>query len=894
MAWYTRLRNLLRGEQLSREIDREMAFHLAEKADELEAAGMSRRAAVREARRRFGNYGMQKERTRDADLFAWLESLAKDLRYATRTLRASPAFTGVAILSLALGIGANTAVFSLVDAVVLRALPVQHPEELVQVRQGEGADKFDYFTNPIWEQLRDRQDMFRGVFAFGNVDFNLVETGEQRLAHGQWVSGDYFSTLGVRALLGRPLTRADDYRGCPGIAAVSHGFWQTALGGDPDAIGRSILLDGHPIAVVGVIDPRFSGLDVGWRVQIFAPLCAQAVITGRNSLDQRSTWYLRVIGRPKVGLTEAQLNARLAALSPAVFENTLPPGWAASQKKQYLARSIGVRSSLDALSSLRKSYAHALGVLMAMVGVVLLIACANVANLMLARATARQREMAVRVALGAGRGRLVRQLFTESLLLSLSGATLGLLFARWGSRLLVTMISTSDSPVELDLALDPRLLAFTTAAAVATGILFGLAPAWRATRVDPQTAMKAQGRGVAEGHSRLSLGKLLVVAQVALSLILVSGAGLLLGTFRKLATLDTGFRTDDVLIVYTNLRGGRELHDDARLLSNGILDALRSVPGVRSASSSTLTPIGGSAWNDQVVVEGHTAASIDDELVYMNAVSDGYFATMSSNLVAGRDFGPRDTPTSPKVAVINETMAKRFFAGRSALGQTFRTRRGDGFSPPVEVVGIVRDAKYRTLREAPEPTAFYAANQDTSFGTYAAYELRTSGDPLAFAGAAKAAIARVAPRASLQLTTLQRQVSESLTRERLLATLSGFFGALALLLATIGLYGIMTYTVARRRNEIGIRIALGAARSRVIRLVLGEVGRMVALGLLLGVAGALAATRLVTSLLYGLNPNDAPTLVASAVLLAAVAVLAGYLPARRAARVDPVTALREE
>ena len=893
MGWYARLRNLARDNGLSRDLDREMAFHIAERTDDLVARGMSLHAAEREARRRFGNYGMQKERARDANLISWLDTLAKDVRYAARTLRASPAYTGVAILSLALGIGANTAIFSLMDAVVLRSLPVRHPEELVRVKEGR-SDGSDYFTNPIWEQLRDHQDVFSGAFAVGSTSFNLADAGEERRAEGLWVSGDFFSTLGVRAVAGRTLARSDDFRGCPGVAAVSHSFWLNVLRGDPAAIGKRIALDGHAIEVVGVIDPGFFGVDVGRRIQVYAPLCSQALITGTNSLDHRSTWYLRIVGRPKPALGLAQVRARLGSLSPAIFERTLPSGWSAEQRRDYLARRLDVSPSLAALSGLRRTYARALAVLMAMVAVVLLIACANVANLMLARATARQREMAVRVALGAARGRLVRQLFTESLLLSLCGATLGLLFARWGSHLLVTMLSTSERTVDLDLALDLRVLAFTTAAAIATGILFGLAPAWRATRVDPQTAMKAQGRGVAEGHSRLSVGKMLVVAQVALSLVLVAGAGLLLGSFRTLATLDPGFRTTNVLVIYANLRAGGRDKGDHHAMQRHILDRLRALPGVRSASVSTLTPISGSMWNDAIVVPGFTPTKHEDEMVYMNAVSDGYFVTMGSELLAGRDVDSRDTPAAPKVAVVNETLAKRFFAGRSPLGQSFRLRHGDSLGDPIEIVGVVGDAKYQSLRHTVPATAFVAVSQDTAFGAYPAYELRSDGDPIALAQAAKAAIAEVAPRASLQLTTLDRQVAESLTRERLLATLSGFFGVLALVLATIGLYGIMSYTVARRRNEIGIRIALGAAQTRVMRLVLGEVGRMVTLGLVLGAIGALGTTRLVASFLYGVAANDGRTLVASALLLGLVAGIAGFIPARRAATLDPMTALREE
>ena len=892
MSWFGRLRNHLRDSAVSKEIRREMQFHLAERADDLVAGGMTPEAARREARRRFGSLAYQTERTRERDLFAWLDTLTSDLRYALRGLRAAPAFATVAILSLALGIGANTAVFSLINALVLKSLPVSHPEELLAVVR----NKEDViYTNPLWEAIRDRQDVFSGIFAYGMTNFNLTAGGEAQRVIATTVSGDYFATLGVRAVAGRLIARRDDYRGCPGVAILSEGFWSSRYSGDPSVIGKAIHLEGHPFEIIGVSDGRFFGMSVGQRPELYVPICTEKIIRGANSqLDHRSSWYLQIAGRPKPGLTRAQIDARFATLAPDIINATIPPNWPAEALKSYRSATFSVDAAAKGFSFVRMMYSKALYVLMAIVGVVLLIACANVANLLLARAAVRQREIAVRLALGAGRRRLARQLITESLLLASLGAVLGIVFALWGSRLLVRLLSHSNQVLALDVALDTRVLLFTIGVATFTGLLFGLVPAWRAGRVDPQAAMKAQGRGVAEGHSRFNFGKALVTTQVALSLVLIVGAGLLVGSWRNLATVDPGFQRGGILLVEADIRNANAPPEQRVVLHEQLLNTVRALPGVESASGSQITPVGGSTWNDVFKAEGFVPKSDDDAMAWVNPVTDGYFKTLSIPMLAGRDFDSRDTRSSTKVAIVNEAMARHFFGTPAAVGRRFQKQEGSSWSPSIEVVGVVGTTKYRSLRDSAQPIVYFPRSQESPEALSMALEVRTNGNATSVVPSITKAIARVSPRITLDITTLARQLDESLTLSRSIATLSGFFGALAVLLATIGLYGIMAYGVARRRNEIGVRIALGAEQSRVVRMVLGEVAAIVLIGVIVGVAASLGLTRLVVSFLYGVRPTDPVTLSAAVVVLALVGIGAAALPAWRAARLDPVSALRED
>ena len=653
-------------------------------------------------------------------------------------------------------------------------------------------------------------------------------------------------------------------------------------------------MDSHPVRIVGVAPRGFNGLQVGEAIEVYVPLCAEGTLNRENSaLDRRANWWLWIFARPKPGIGPQQALARLNTLAPQIFAATLPPNYPSDGQKYHLGRRFDLIPGANGYSTVRRQYQAALYTLMVVVGVVLLIACANVANLLISRAAVRRKEIAIRMAIGAGRARLIRQLLTESLLLSSMGAALGVLFAQWASRMLVRFLSTSNSTVVLDLSIDGRVLAFTTAVAVVTGILFGLAPAWQGTRVDPHSAMKANARGVVESHARFGLGKMLVAAQVALSLVLLIGAGLMLQTFAKLATLDTGFDKNQVLLIRLDPRYASVPLDRRLPLYQELQQRLAAVPGVRSASFADITPVSGSDSNQIVHVDGYVAKSRTDLVVWVNLVSAGFFATMETPFIAGRDFNGHDTLHAPLVAVINESMANKFFGSPgNALGKTFRHGYIE-ISAPIQVIGVVKDTKYGGLREEKEPIAYYPQSQLPP-ARWTNFLLRAGVPAASLIPGVKSAVNEVNRDITLQFRTLALQLDESLGRERLLATLSGFFGALALALAVIGLYGVMSYNVARRRNEIGIRMALGAEQSGVLRMVLGEVAILIVAGLALGLAAAISATRFLASFLYRLEPNDPTTLAAACVILAAAAAVAGFLPARRAANLDPMTALREE
>ena len=889
MSWWRRL--VQRG-RVERHLDAELRDHLQRLTDEYRRSGLSEPEARRRARLEFGGLEQVKEECRDVRGTRWLEEIAQDLRYGLRLLRQSPAFTLVAVASLALGIGANSAIFALVDGVLLKTLPVRDPERLVLLDDGS-------WTNPIWEQVRERQLQFsEGAAAWSGERFDLSRGGATQYVEGLWASGGFFDMLGVPAVLGRTFTPADDQRsGGPDgpVAVISYAFWQRHFGGAGDVVGRSIALDRVPFTVIGVTPPSFLGPTPGQSFDVAVPLGTQAIVRGPQSwLDRRSTWTLEVIARLKPGQTAEQATQALRAVQPQIREATLPDGWPDRELQRYLSEGLTLLPAAAGPSGFRTRYEQPLRIIMAVVALVLLIACANIANLMLARAAGRRHELTLRMALGASRFRLARQLLVESLLLAGLGASFGLLFAQWGSRMIVGQLSTPRSTVVLDLTLDWRVVGFTALVAVATALLFGVAPAMRVRRVDPHDALKEQGRTFA-GEGRRSFGTPLLVVQVALTLVLVVAAGLFMRTFGKLATLDIGLDRDAVLVVDLNASRSA-VKPEARLaLFERVRAAAAAVPGVASAGLSLITPVSGAGWNGPVELPDRPNLPVRERMTFFNSATPGWFGTYGTRLLKGRDFTDRDVAGAPEVVIVNETFVRRYMKG-DPVGQVVRFERGPEGSRSVQVVGTVRDAAYRSVRDPIPPVVFMPMAQAHADEEPVHLNLSVraaAGSPALLTKSVAAAIAAVDPDVSLTFRPLAAFIDGALVRERLLAMLSGFFGGLALLLAGIGLYGMTSYSVSRRRAEIGIRIALGARSSRVVALMLEKIAVPVALGLIAGTLLSVWASRYVGTLLYGLDARDPATLIGAALFLCAVSAFAAWLPARRAARIDPARVLRE-
>jgi len=903
-----RLRSLFRRRFVEQELNDELRFHLERMIEAKVATGMPAEEARYAALRELGGAEQIKEECRDMRRVNLIENLIQDVRYGLRVLAKSPGFTAVAALTLALGIGANTAIFSLIDSVMLRMLPVARPRDLLQVkiripqRPGEPSGAF---TDPLWEQVRAQQDVFSHVFAWGGANngedslkFDLTEGGKVHPAHGLWVSGSFFAGLGLRPALGRLIAPPDDQRGCRGVAVLSYGFWKDHYGGDERAVGASLALGRHAFEVIGVAPPGFYGIEVGEKFDVALPICSTDLFDEKESrLDDRSWWWLQIVGRIKPGMSRARASARLAALSPGIFTAALPQDWAPAGQRAFVKRTLFAVPAATGVSEygLREQFGRPLDILMALVVAVLLIACANIAGLMLARAVVRHKEIAVRQALGASRTRLVRQLLTECILLSSAGALLGIVLARWGSALLVRSISTTRSIVFLDLSPDSRILGFTALVAVVTGILFGLLPALRSTRISLTSAMKGS-QAMEIGRSlRFRTRKWIIASQVALSFVLLVAAGLLLRSFAKLVTLDLGFDRNNVLLVSTDLEAARVAPNLQPAVDESIETILGALPGVASVGRSFRTPMEGGAWSQPITTDWSKEISPEEAETWMNAVSPGYFAALRMPLLAGRGFAPADSATSPRVAIVNQTLARRFFPGHNPLGKVLRVQQSSGEKgPPIEIVGLVKDAKYEFVREDTHPTAFFPISQFPARAAGQTFELRTAIRPSALVPAVQSAVSGINRGIPLEIHTLAEQVNDSIVQERLLAMLSGFFGVLALLLAMVGLYGTFNYLVAQRQAEFGIRMAMGAAPGSILCLVMRDLVTVLAAGLVIGGCLSLAATRILEQLLFGLGRYDAVTMILTVAVLSTVALLAGYFPARRATKVDPLVALKYE
>ncbi len=898
-----RMGMLVHREKFDADLDEEIRLHMELREKEKRSEGMNAEEARYAAQRQFGNATRLKEVSREAWGWTWLEHLMKDFHFGLRMMRMNRGFTAAAVLSLALGIGANTAIFQLLNSLRMRELPVKNPQELVEIKTTndlDGASGGFTSWNPQttyfqFDYLRKQMLPFNGLLALNDTTFNLSNGGEARNTRGLMVSGSFFSTLQVQPHMGRFFTEADDQPGCgnPGVV-ISYPFWQKEFGGEASAIGKKISLDSVPGQIVGITPPNFYGVEVGRQFDVAVPLCMEDALSGdRSRLKGRAQWWLTIMARVKPGTPLSQVNAQLAAVSPGLFEATLPSGYNETDRKAYLAFRFGVYPAATGISDLRRRFEKSLWLLLGIAGLVLAIACTNLANLMLARANAREREIAVRMALGASRWRLVRQLLSESFLLAATGAMLGLLLAQNLSQLMITLVGTETNRWYVDLQMDWRVLGFTAGLSLLTCFLFGLTPAIRATRCGPGESLKSGGRSVTGGRDRFALRRALVVTQVALSLVLVVGAMLFTRSFQKLITDDAGFRQDGLLVAGVDFHALKMPPDRRVEFRHSLLEKVRAIPGLQAAST-TIVPLRGSGWNNFVWPDGKPYEQ--RSLVWMSRISDGYFSTMGIPILAGRDFETRDSLTAPKVAIVTEAFARRLFNGANPVGQRIRmeTDRAD-IHRVVEIVGMVRDMKYRAVRDDRSPIMFFPASQEEE-GSFPGDDLMIRSTlPL---GKVSSQITRVLremdPLISVEYSVFQTLVRQKLLQDRLMATLSSFFGVLAAALAAIGLYGVIAYMVERRRSEIGIRMALGADRQAVLRLVFGEAGVLVALGAAIGTLLALAAGRTASSLLFGLQPYDAISMSLAVAELAAVALAASFLPAYKASRMDPVSALRQE
>jgi predicted permease len=836
-----------------------------------------------------------------------METLWQDIRYGARMLAKSPGFTAVALLTLALGVGANTAIFSLLDQVLLRQLPVQKPGELVSLRSTgpfsghvwSDSDDGESFSFPMYRDLRERNTVFSGLLARHPVSVSVAFRSETDRVSGELVSGNYFDVLGVRPALGRLFTLEDDrLPGAHPVVVLSHGYWVRRVGGDPTILNQTLLVNGNPMTVVGVAPAGFTGVQVGTLPDVFVPMMMKAQITPNwNGLESYTDYWAHAIGRLKLGETRAQAEAGLKVLYRSLLEAQIArsPGRAPSgeRRERFLNKKILLDDGSHGHMTLQRDARTPLLLLMGTVGLVLLIACSNVANLMIARSASRYREFAIRTAIGAGRWQLVRQMLVESVMLFLVGGALAIVIASWVGSALVSVF-LPDEMQGITASLDARILFFNFCLAVVAGLLFGLAPALRSTRANVISALKDQGTAVSAGASLVSFRKALVAGQMALTLLLLIVAGLFVRSLHNLRHVDLGVRADHVLefSVAPELSG----YDPVRtsVFVTRLSESIAALPGVEAVSAATVPVFANSDEDGNFTFEGYEAKEGENTNLFKNCVGPRHFSTLGIPLLAGREFTAQDDAQSPEVAILSESAVRRFFPNRNPLGARIGVGAGNGVKLEIQIVGVVRDSRHTSVRKDPQKFVYFPYTQKRGLGS-ATFYVRAMGQPELLAASLRGAVRALdANLPVFGMKTLETQIDESLYAERLTTLLTTSFGLLAALLAATGVYGVLAYTVAQRMREIGIRLALGAMRGDVLWLVMRDVARMALAGLAIGVPAAYGLGRLAESVLYGVQAGDLVTFAAGTALMIAVALLAGYLPAHHASRMDPMVALRYE
>jgi predicted permease len=890
MALFRRILSLGRRARMQQEIDAELREHMAMCIDDNMARGMSREEAVRDARRRFGSPTATRERVSAEDTALGLENFYHDFRRALSVFVTNPGFALVVVTTLALGIGANTAIFELIDAVRLRVLPIARPGELAAVRIvggnhgiGVNENEFSDFTVPMWQQVKQHHDPLSGVFAWRTSGAQVGPPNQSRDIRGLEVSGDFFRVLGIVPVQGR-LIEPQDENGCQVDRVVaSYSFWKTAMGGEPITANTTILVEGRSVQVLGVTPPSFFGMVVGERFDLAYPTC-----TPPN--PRRENFVYSVMGRLKPGWTLKQASDYFNALSPGLFEKTAPDGYSAETLKTYKSFRLGAYPAGAGVSYLREQYNSSLQILLAITGLVLLIACANLANLMLARASSKSREVAIRMALGAPRSRVLRQILLESALLAGCGAALGTALAQPLSRVLVNSLDTSQSTIHLTIVADWRVLLFAAAAATATCVIFATLPALRSTRIQPLASLKSGVRGVVGNRERFVVQRAMVITQIAVSMVLLVGALLFVRSYRNLMTLNPGIRESGITVGRLGFESANIKPENLVAYKRQLLEEVRAIPGIENAADTTNVPLSGSTWGHEVEVGSANGSS---RFTY---VSPSFFATLGIPLREGRNFTDQDTNDSPLVLIVNQTFLRRFVRAPSPIGVQVRVRPEPRYpARTYQIVGVVPDTKYSDFREEPQAQAFVPIAQlPLTAQNPGMAMLIASRDPAVAQLDVRNVFLKKHPDFEMGFYGLQQNVLDNLVGDRMMARLSGFFGGLAALLVVVGLHGVLSYFLTRRRSEIGIRMALGANRGHVVAAMLRNACIMLFAGLAVGTLLSLLAARGAATLLFGLKPWDPVTLAGAAALLAVVTVVASVVPSMRAANVNPIDSLRVE